>query len=433
MSGAKYAGSWRAISSIQHKTDGSWVEHSHIYARTENAWHEVDLDAEPLGPAYHTWVIYAVDPYATTFEGKGISTITLGTSYVGIRTGNRTNTPVIGVDIVDNDDLVGFEWSTLGGQDSTLIYISPLDGTAIKNGVGQLRLRVRQVSGTQDLVITEDPSAPLADPQLYVGGVAKGREPTFSAADIDESLVVELRNAGDILDTISLIDVTDGGEVVQVGFDVDNGLSWVKAANDGAWVPSTTNTTMTFTWYQSGAAIAQRTATLTLEPATGHILCTSDYVSGDDSTVSFYGAGTSRATVLATHTLSNVSMAENVVSVRGGDEGAQGDDAILVTVTSNNGHAFKNNLGAAKTITANVFIGGAESADYSEYLYTWTVNNSPVYATTSGTYAGTEQTFQTYLADGDDVSGVNLRSIEITATDVASGLNFNLSCVVSNI
>ena len=432
MSGAKYAGSWRGITSIQYKS-GLWSEHVELYGKTENEWHLIDLGAEQLGPAYHTWVIYAVDPYASTFDGKGVSTITLGTSYVGIRTGNRTNAPVIGVDIVDNADLVGFEWSTLGGQDSTLIYISPLDGTAIKNGVGQLRLRVRQVSGTQNLVIAEDSSVPLTDPQLYVGGVAKGREPTFSAADIDESLVVELRNAGDILDTISLIDVTDGGEVVQVGFDVDNGLGWVKAANEGAWAPSTINTTLTFTWYQSGTAIAQRRATLTLDADTGYILGSSEHVSGEDSTVEFFGSETSRVTVLATHAGSNVSMAENVVAVQGGDEGPQGDDAILVTVTSDNGYAFKNNFGAAKTITANVFIGGAESADYAGYLYTWTVNNLPVYATTAGTYTGTEQAFQTHLADGNDLSGVNLRSIEITASDVAAGVNFNLNCVVSNI
>lgn len=223
MSGAKYAGSWRDITSIQYKS-GLWSEHVELYGKTENEWHLIDLGAEQLGPAYHTWVIYAVDPYASTFDGKGVSTITLGTSYVGIRTGNRTNAPVIGVDIVDNADLVGFEWSTL-----------------------------------------------------------------------------------------------------------------------------------------------------------------------------------------------------------------QGDDAILVTVTSDNGYAFKNNLGAAKTITANVFIGGAESADYAGYLYTWTVNNLPVYATTAGTYTGTEQAFQTHLADGNDLSGVNLRSIEITASDVAAGVNFNLNCVVSNI
>jgi len=107
--------------------------------------------------------------------------------------------------------------------------------------------------------------------------------------------------------------------------------------------------------------------------------------------------------------------------------------SVLVTLTSDQGQAFKNNVGDVKTITANVFIGGAESEDYANYIYNWTANNQPVYASNSGIYAGHEPGFQTYLADGADPSGINLRSIQITPSDVESGINLFLNCVISNI
>jgi hypothetical protein len=111
-----------------------------------------------------------------------------------------------------------------------------------------------------------------------------------------------------------------------------------------------------------------------------------------------------------------------------------GSPAVAVTVTSSDGNTFRNNIGSAKNLTAKVFIGGVESENYSEHKYVWTAGNQIIYTTIAGVFAGYEPGFQRYLADGTDNTGnpsVNLRIIQITASDVEASLEF--SCIISNI
>jgi predicted phage tail protein len=117
--------------------------------------------------------------------------------------------------------------------------------------------------------------------------------------------------------------------------------------------------------------------------------------------------------------------------------GVNGEDAVVVTLSSNHGYIFRNNLGTAKEITANVHIGGKESVDYANYKYKWLSNNQPIYASNhgdgTGAYSGNAPAYQAYIADGENTSGINLRTIQFTAADVESGASLNLNCIISNI
>lgn len=137
MSAVKYQGTWRQVDTIKVRKNGAWVDSAGVYARSENEWYLVDFNAEQLGPAYHTWVIYATDPYAFTFADKGITLDSDNAGYVGIRTGNRKELPVLGVDIASNQDLVGFNWSTFG--ESVDVKLISDNGYFFKNNTGAVK------------------------------------------------------------------------------------------------------------------------------------------------------------------------------------------------------------------------------------------------------------------------------------------------------
>lgn len=117
-----------------------------------------------------------------------------------------------------------------------------------------------------------------------------------------------------------------------------------------------------------------------------------------------------------------------------GEQGVIGNPSISVILTSSNGNVFRNNIGSAKIITAKVFIGGVESENYDDHKYTWKANDQQIYVSSEGVFAGYEPGFQRYIADGtdnDDDLSINLRIIQITASDVEESLEF--SCIISNI
>lgn len=110
--------------------------------------------------------------------------------------------------------------SGLDGEDGTngvspsLYYIRPLNGTAIKNSSGTLTIEGRQVINGVDTNIG------TGDIKLYdaaVGGslVGTGYWATLNATQINGAKTVYLKNGayGSVLDTITLVDITDGDQV----------------------------------------------------------------------------------------------------------------------------------------------------------------------------------------------------------------------------
>ena len=115
MSAIKVNGTWKQVSSIKIKKDGAWQEHSAVYARLEGAWHLIDLGAEPLDPAYHVWKAYADDEL-----GTGITLDPTNKHYLGLATGQRSETP-------DLSDPSVFDWSLIKGEDGEGVDQTVLD------------------------------------------------------------------------------------------------------------------------------------------------------------------------------------------------------------------------------------------------------------------------------------------------------------------
>jgi hypothetical protein len=107
--------------------------------------------------------------------------------------------------------------------------------------------------------------------------------------------------------------------------------------------------------------------------------------------------------------------------------------AILVRLTSDEGFFFKNNSGNAKAITAEVWINGDLSTDYSPYNFHWKVGTDTVYTTANGDYVGLSPAGGIYPANGEAENGMNFQTINVDFTDVVDGQNLNLTCEITNI
>lgn len=109
-----------------------------------------------------------------------------------------------------------------------------------------------------------------------------------------------------------------------------------------------------------------------------------------------------------------------------------GQDSILITLSSSNGVAFKNNTGQNKSLTANVYIGGVLTT--GDYKYTWYAGGALAYVDSIGSYISTSPGGGVFPADGTNVeTGLNFKTIIIDPSDVEFNSNLNLTCSVSNI
>lgn len=115
-----------------------------------------------------------------------------------------------GYQVVAQDGADGNE-----GQAAEIYYIKPLDGRAIRNSQGSLRLEARKVTGIADEILS------TGDIQLREVGTGTvygtGYEATFVASDIGVSLIVELADGlGNVYDTIDLQDLSDASSYAQI-------------------------------------------------------------------------------------------------------------------------------------------------------------------------------------------------------------------------
>ena len=430
MSAVKHEGSWRRISDVYHKSGGAWASISAIHARSEGLWYEIDTEAEPQGPAHHVWFIYATNPNEPDFASKGISDDPAGKLWLGIVSGKRKATYDLTTDFPDNASLADVKWLKVPEVTDGFSFINAPNGNTIKNGNGTLTL---SISTIQSGVLSTMPNDTV-DPQLYVGGTAYGRQPSFTAADINERLLVELKDNGAVLDTINLIDLQDGSSATQVGFTADNVLAFVQEKNDGAWNTLNYSTTMTFTFYRSGGTVATRTATVTLDPATGLLATNVPAAAGGEeiTDVTVVNDGSQSVTVVATHTDSGASYSETIVSVKGGDQGDKGDTLVTFLDVAN-GFAFKNNTGDNKAITAHVYVNGVLVTDTTGFTYHWQINGVDAYVDIDGNLVGTNGGSGRYLADGDANLGLNFQSIVVDPFDVPDNGFLGITCEVNNI
>jgi hypothetical protein len=231
------------------------------------------------------------------------------------------------------------------GNSPTLYYIKPVDGTAIKNGIGNLTIEARTVVDGVDSILSSgtillhDPNNNVVNTTNNYVSPSDGYTGILDTGDIDGSKVITLKDgiSGQPLDTITLVDIDDGlnGTNAYYGYiEASNGLAWVQAANGGAWSPLTTTTQLDFTVVQNGLVVAQDAYLVTRSAAgllTGsaatHSTSPGNFSDSPGSIdISSSGTATQAFTVNFTYTngSDSIVVSETVLTAIGGDEGPQG-------------------------------------------------------------------------------------------------------------
>lgn len=228
------------------------------------------------------------------------------------------------------------------GEPSTLYYVRPMNGTAIKNGNGSLTVEAHRLIGGTDTHLSG------GTVKLYVGstevteanGYATGSDGytgVFDSGDIAGSVTVSLKDgpSGDVLDTITLVDIADGtadtGSDAVYGYvEASNGIAWTRAIDQTTWSPSASTTRLDCTFVQAGADAA-RVAWLVTRAANGTLTgATTTHGGGDLNgsrvTVTEINEGTQAFTVKFDYSNAGdtASVAETVLTSLSGENGAAG-------------------------------------------------------------------------------------------------------------
>jgi hypothetical protein len=235
---------------------------------------------------------------------------------------------------------------------TTIYYIKPITGTAIKNHIGTLTLEAHAIIAGEDSIISS------GNRQLYVNGStlvhesngfqlgSDGYTGIFNHVNINNSVVVELREGadGNILDSITLVDVEDGasaaeGEDAVYGYiEATSGLAWTQAINEGAWTPATTFTNLDVTFVKGGAEVARWSTRIDLDESSGILTNggAATHASGNFNTGritrSISGNSTQALTVKYDYLNSPdiSSVAETVITSRSGTDGSPGSAALNI-------------------------------------------------------------------------------------------------------
>jgi hypothetical protein len=116
-------------------------------------------------------------------------------------------------------------------------------------------------------------------------------------------------------------------------------------------------------------------------------------------------------------------------------KGTDGEAGVNIEtkLVSDNGYFFKNNTGAVKTITAQVFLNGVLSTVPETYDYNWTTGGQQIYVSSGGDFISTSPSGSTYPANPKATEGLNFQSIQLDFSDVTEGDILNLTCEVTEI
>lgn len=313
---------------------------------------------------------------------------------------------------------------------STLYYIKPTAGTALKNGSGQLTLEARKIEGGTDTLLSSGAI------QLYVGTTlvtaangyvagSDGYTGIFDAGDINGDVVVELKDApsgGNLYDTETLVDVDDGldGSDAVAGYiESDNGLAWVRAPNAGAWTPASTTIDLDCTFVQAGAEVARIARRITLNTSDGTLTVTTVAHAGGDLntsrvTVTISGASSSAVTIKYDYSFGgeNGSVTQTVYSAQSGQDGDAGSDGYNTATLT----AFKRSASAPGDNPGAVTYTFSTAAWTPANGWSKTVpaGNDPLYVVTATAYSNTAT---------DNVGSGEWSSPVILAEDGADGSN----------
>jgi len=237
------------------------------------------------------------------------------------------------------------------GTDPILYYIKPINGTALFNGTGTLTLEAHKVTGGTDILLS------TGNIKLYVdiGGVqtavtsgngfvagSNGYTGIFNAANITNDVVVTMRDNGGVvvLDSITLVDVADGGDAVY-GYIIPTApISWTRASNQSTWTPGTDTVNLDCTFIKAGATVARRAVQVTRSAAGILTWASVAHSSGDlnpgNVTPVALGASTQSLTIRFDYVNGTdiTSVSETVTTSMAGAAGSQGANARSVSLSA---------------------------------------------------------------------------------------------------
>lgn len=261
-------------------------------------------------------------------------------------------------------------------------YIKPTNGTAIKNGTGTLTIEARRVTDGVDSLVSSGTI------KLYVGstevtvanGYAAGSDGytgVFDAGDINGAVVVELKDGptGDPIDTITLVDITDGIDAVYGYIEPSGPITWTRATDQTTWTPTATTVDLDVTFVIAGTEVARDAYRITRDSdglltgaATTHPL-------GDLNTarvtITPTGTGTRVFTVTFDYSFGGytTSVTETVSTNLAGADGNPGLDGVAI-ILSNEAHTVpSDNDGSNPDMTGSgtqvYFYLGGTALDYT--------------------------------------------------------------------
>lgn len=275
----------------------------------------------------------------------------------------------------------------------TRFYIKPINGTAIRNGTGTLTIEGHFVTGGVDTLMS------TGTVKLFVGatevteanGFATGSDGftgVFDTGDITGSVTVELKDGptGDILDTISLVDIDDGGNAIYGFVETSAALSHTRASDQTTWTPTGPDIDLTATFVQAGAVVARESWRLTRSAA--GLLTGATVTLGNELNIARIGVveiaeGTQAMSVEFTYTdpvtAETVVIVESVITSMAGTDG---DDGVSATLTNSTptiavdvegfnyvmttGTTFDNSTGTFEVIKGSVDLTGTVTNMYDQ-------------------------------------------------------------------
>jgi len=293
------------------------------------------------------------------------------------------------------------------GADPVFYYIKPTNGTALFNGAGTLTLEAHRVTGGSDVLLSSGTI------KLYVGSTevtaangfvtgSNGYTGIFDAGDITNDVVVLLKDGsgGTVLDSITLVDVADGGDAVYGFIQPDNAITWTRASDQTTWTPSGTTVDLDVTFVQGGATVAREAMRVTR--TSGGILTSSATthplgdLNGSRITPTTIGASSQALTIKFDYVNGSdtASVSETVItSMAGangsqgaaGSTGAQGAAAVVTLLTNPAPVVAANSSGGGYSYTNT---GGTHELYVGSVLTTTGDTHSIVGGTTTKTQNG---------------------------------------------
>lgn len=273
------------------------------------------------------------------FDNAIIAPVEPGTNY-NIRARHITITGVVGDFVTLTNQLAGSD-----GTGAIVFYIKPLNGTAIHNGTGTLTIEAHKITNGVDALLSAG-TIKLFDPSnlevTVANGYATGSDGftgVLDSGDISGAKIITMKDgtAGTPLDTVSLVDIADGGDATHGFIEPSLTLAWSQAPNSGAWTPSTLTSDLDCTFVRGGVAVARIARRVTLASGTGNLTISTVVHKGTDLNIGdvavvVSGNGSTAVTVQFDYddgAGNKTSVAETSSSAEGGDDGASSHGVLV--------------------------------------------------------------------------------------------------------